>query len=438
MATAIPASALELQYWPIDQIIIGEQRQREGLGAEENKAKVAFEDLKKSIQNVGLLSPIRVSGDGSLIAGYRRLTAAKDLGWLKVPVIVGVDEELDELTLEIMELDENIQRHDLTWQERANAIARLDEIRKKQNPTTWTQQKTAEEVGTTQGKVSEAVMLKKMAELFPEIGKAKTKKQALSMANQKSKSVLRRQEITSNPVTYQDIITKVKLGKAEEVIETMADGEAGRLCLTDGPFGINYDKRQAGVEGGHEAYEDSPESYRERTARMAPHLYRVLKDDGFLIWFLGHDHLDWTRQTFRDAGFTVDPLPLIWDRSEGRSYTVRPDRYFPRAYDIALHCLKGNPEISKRGRVQGNVFRFKPVAVSEKEHIVERPIELYTEIIDHLTIAGEKVTDFFGGSGKVAAAAAKLGRDHFTVEINPNHIPTIVTNIFNNTPQKEK
>ena len=37
----------------------------------------------------------------------------------------------------------------------------------------------------------------------------------------------------------------------------------------------------------------------------------------------------------------------------------------------------------------------------------------------------------------MAAAAAVLGRDHFTVEKNKNHIPTILINIANNTPSEE-
>ena len=45
--------------------------------------------------------------------------------------------------------------------------------------------------------------------------------------------------------------------------------------------------------------------------------------------------------------------------------------------------------------------------------------------------------DCFGGSGSVAAAAASLQRQHLTFELNPNHIPTIVTKIFNYTPQAQ-
>jgi DNA modification methylase len=51
--------------------------------------------------------------------------------------------------------------------------------------------------------------------------------------------------------------------------------------------------------------------------------------------------------------------------------------------------------------------------------LVERPVELYAELIKHLTIPGEVVADFFAGSGSCPAAAHSLGRDFFAVEKNP-------------------
>lgn len=419
---------------PPDEVIVSEGRQRKGLGDDDKKASKAFEELKNSIKDRGtLIQPIRVYEHSKQLAtGYRRLQAWKDLGMGDIPTLL-VD-EVDPLEQRAIELDENLKRFDLSWQERTAAIAEMDALRRIQNPE-WTQKNTAEELGITQGKVSEANNLMMAMKLFPEIAKAKTKRQAESIAKSKGKKVIRQVEVATNPAVYEKITHKVVCAKAEDYITTMPDGSAGRLILTDGPFGINYDKRLA-AEGVHEAYEDSPESYRERTAAMAPHLFRVLPQDGFLVWFLAHDHFSWTRQIFEDAGFSVDPVPLVWNRSEGRTYSVRPDRWFGKGYDIALHCIKGSPELVKRSRPGGNVFSYKPVAVKDKEHIVERPIELYAELIECMTVFGEKVTDFFGGSGAVAAAAASIRRDHFTVEVNPNHIPTIINKIFTNTPQQ--
>lgn len=426
---------MRLLLLPIDQVKVPEGRQRQGLGGDdEKKGKVSFEELMGSLRERGMINPPRVDESNNLVAGFRRLKAWEALGNTHIHVTVG-DQELTDIERELIELEENTQRLDLTWQERQRTIAKIDELRKKQDPN-WNQAATAAVAGTTQGKVSEALMLTKMMEAFPEIAKAKTKRQAESMAKQKAKTIIRTQEVQANPVIYKSAAECVKQGLAEKLILDLADHSINHV-VTDGPFGINYDQRPAGVEGAHEAYEDSPGSYRARTDILARELFRVTKPDAFVVWFLAHDHLDWTRQTFRDAGFTVDPVPLVWDRSEGRSYSVRPDRWFGKAYDIALHCIKGNPEMQVRSRPGGNIFRFKPVSSSDKDHIVERPVDLYAEIIKCISIPGELILDCFGGSGAVAAAAASLGRRHLTFELNPNHIPTIITKIYNNTPQAQ-
>jgi len=47
-----------------------------------------IDGLARSIQAVGLLHPIVVRPDRTLIVGQRRLEAVKRLGWGKVPVTV--------------------------------------------------------------------------------------------------------------------------------------------------------------------------------------------------------------------------------------------------------------------------------------------------------------------------------------------------------------
>lgn len=457
-------------------ITINHERYRQGLGEEKKKAEIAFNDLKNSIRRFGILQPVTISREKELIAGYRRLTAALELGLRQVPVIYD-DQEIPLLTRREMELDENLHRHDMTWKERANAIADLHKLKMAADPT-WGQEKTAQVAGTAQSKVSEALQLQTMLTMFPELAQAKTAKQALSIGKQKAKTVLRTEAIKSKPADFKSVQERVINADSTKFITLVPNGSF-KLALCDPPFGIGYDRRKNHTGLTETGYEDGIENYEELIA-MAPELYRILEDDGILIWFLGNswvgdalpeedfpveqiqqaidyaykgeiavqrlaqllqELIEWhgkirqgAKRAFRKAGFIVDEIPLVWDRSEGRCYTTRPDRYFGRGYDIALMCIKGNPELVKRGRPNGNVFRFKPVEQSDKEHIVERPIELYEEIIKHTTIQGERVVDFFAGSGSVGAAAARNGRDYLMVEKNPDNIPTIITKIANNTP----
>ena len=91
----------------------------------------ALEDLAASIREHGIISPlIVVSSSGpteyTLIAGERRLRAAKLAGLTEVPVIVRSSTELEQLELAIIE---NVQREDLDPLERALAYqALLDEF----------------------------------------------------------------------------------------------------------------------------------------------------------------------------------------------------------------------------------------------------------------------------------------------------------------------
>ncbi|MCX8095900.1 MAG: ParB N-terminal domain-containing protein [Spirochaetes bacterium] len=80
--------------------------------------------LKKSMKELGLINPIIVSDDNVLIAGYRRLLSAKELGWNKIPARI-VSSEKKHL-FEDIEFDENYARKNLFQEE-------VDEIIKKQN-----------------------------------------------------------------------------------------------------------------------------------------------------------------------------------------------------------------------------------------------------------------------------------------------------------------
>jgi len=50
--------------------------------------------LKKSIESVGVIHPVTVNGKGELLAGARRLQAARELGWTEIPAQVVEKDEL--------------------------------------------------------------------------------------------------------------------------------------------------------------------------------------------------------------------------------------------------------------------------------------------------------------------------------------------------------
>jgi len=411
----------------IEDIIIEPGRFREATGD--------MKGLAESLKRFGQLVPIIVTPIAGvpggewrwiLVAGFRRYTAVKSLGWETIEAVE--QNNRSELLKKEIELEENLQREDMTWQEEVKAIAALDELKKRLDPN-WSQIQTGAVIGMERSHVNEAVKLNRRMELFPELKDAKSVTQALSWASSKAASVVRQKEVRNNPAQFQTIEEKVWLDDSVEAIKRIPEGTFD-LILTDPPFGTGYDRRKAGATTAS-AYQDDEESYL-RILSMAGDLYRVSKPNGWLVWFLGISWYERAKSVFRAVGWTVDEMPLIWVRTAGRCYTARPDRYFARGYDIALHALKGNPEMVIRNRP--NVFDFAPVQDRDQILLVERPVELYAEIIKHLTHPGEKVADFFVGSGSSLAAAASLGRDYFGVEIDPERRAVAIKKIEAHLP----
>jgi ParB family transcriptional regulator, chromosome partitioning protein len=88
-----------------------------------------IEILAESLKRHGQISPIVISRKNVLIAGGRRLEAAKSLGWRTInAVILDNSTELSRLELEI---EENTQRRDFTMEELADATKKLYNM---QNP----------------------------------------------------------------------------------------------------------------------------------------------------------------------------------------------------------------------------------------------------------------------------------------------------------------
>lgn len=87
-----------------------------------------IEALAASMSAHGLLHPIVLNRRNELIAGGRRLAAAKRLGWKTInALIVDVDRKADRLELE---LEENVQRSALSYLELEEGYARLERMRR--------------------------------------------------------------------------------------------------------------------------------------------------------------------------------------------------------------------------------------------------------------------------------------------------------------------
>jgi N6-adenosine-specific RNA methylase IME4 len=103
-----------IQNLPLSQIIIGEKRRPLG----------DISQLASSIKEVGLINPITVNKDLSLIAGHHRLKAFELLGFDTIPAKV-ID--VDSLHARLTEIDENLIQHRLS---EAQECLEIDERKK--------------------------------------------------------------------------------------------------------------------------------------------------------------------------------------------------------------------------------------------------------------------------------------------------------------------
>ncbi|MCQ2611833.1 MAG: ParB N-terminal domain-containing protein [Treponema sp.] len=86
-----------------------------------------IEALKDSLRRFGLMNPITINNKNELIAGERRLEAAKAIGWTSInAVIVNNLTPLRQLELE---LEENNQRKEFTDAELLEGYKRLEKLR---------------------------------------------------------------------------------------------------------------------------------------------------------------------------------------------------------------------------------------------------------------------------------------------------------------------
>lgn len=118
----------------------------------------AISQLADSIRQYGVLNPLTVrrTGEGfELIAGERRLRAAKQAGLLEVPCIIMSATEQDSSALALVE---NLQRRDLDFFEEAWGFKKLIDT------FGLTQEEAARKVGKTQSAVANKLRLLKLSQ----------------------------------------------------------------------------------------------------------------------------------------------------------------------------------------------------------------------------------------------------------------------------------
>ncbi|MCS6893616.1 MAG: ParB/RepB/Spo0J family partition protein [Deltaproteobacteria bacterium] len=140
---------------PIDLLVLDESQPRKQFD------ESALENLAKSIQEVGILSPILVEeiagGKFKVIAGERRTRAAKIAGLRSIPAVVKDFSSGSAYQKLVSQLVENIQREDLNPLDRARAIFEL------KNNFNLSVREIAEKIGISKSQVQRSLEILNLA-----------------------------------------------------------------------------------------------------------------------------------------------------------------------------------------------------------------------------------------------------------------------------------
>lgn len=414
----------------ISEITISANRQRKEFDPE------SLTDLANSISSVGLLhAPVMREDSGgklSLVAGERRLRAL-EVVWLmgdgvryngaqfapyEVPyVTLG---ELSILEAEEAELDENLKRRDLSWQERSEALGRLHELRKKQAIEAGESHVIADtlrEIDTTDyGQDRQALLLAPHLDNPVVAGAANIKDafKALKKQEDRERNLALAEQVGQN---YNSAVHTLVHADAREWLQTCPDNSFDVL-LWDPPYGMNAQSFGDGggklVNSVHQ-YDDSPEAWIELMNAVLPEGYRVAKQEAHAYIFCDFDMFHLLKCHMEDAGWDVFRTPLIIHK-QGSGRVPRPDHGPRRQWEMCLYAIKGNKQVTG---IYSDVISCK--LEENLTHGANKPVELYVDLLRRSVRPGDHVLDAFAGSGTIFPAAHQCKVYATGIEVNPEY-----------------
>lgn len=378
-----------------------------------------IEELAHSISEYGLLEPVLLDNDNNLVAGFCRLTAHIMLGADKIKAeYLG---QLDPVRAQEIELEENVRRKQLTWQEESKAIEKIHGMKMANDPL-WTADKTAEALGISRRKVFNSLELAKAIEQQPEVAKADTQQGAMLRLS-KSKQITERveaakvRELGQNLGLVPRVNVEIRPGDALASLRQMADSSADAV-ISNPPYGVDI---EAVFIGDRTIYEDAEKDVVPMLREVVKEVYRILKDDRWFVWFYPTARLEEGKAMLTEAGFKFQQVPCVWYKpNKFLSSLSNPYQNFSSQYETFFWARKGDPKLN-RLRV-GNVFVWDTPQHGERLHPLQMPVGLWKEIIEAASVEGELVIEPFSGSGSGGVACVELNRSYIGLELSDEYV----------------
>lgn len=415
---------MQLHVIPAEDVIVKTNRQRRDF----DQSKIL--ELAGSIAQNGLIHPLVVrwaDDEFTLVVGERRLKALEHLWFLGQEVVCGekiIPEghvpclflgDIDPVDAEEIELEENIRREDLTWQERADAVSRLSDLRTRQarargEPPPLTAAIAEEVAGNSEGQHQEnvrqdiilgrALANPKTAEV---IANATSRKEAFKLLKRHEESERHAALAEAIGSTFSSSLHVLQRADCLSFMPTLPAASFD-VILTDPPYGIGADdfSDSGGKAAGGHSYDDSPEVWRQLIGPLARNTFRLAKAQAHAYVFCDVDRFSELKATFATAGWWVFRTPLIW-HNPGAIRAPWPEHGPIRRWQMILFAVKGDRPVT---RLYGDVLTYPNDP--NIGHPAQKPVALYEDLLRRSVHPGDAVLDPFCGAGTIFPAAQTL------------------------------
>ena len=409
---------------PISSITVSPDRQRRELKG--------VEELAASISTLGLINPIVLTPDLVLVAGERRFRAHEFLGLTHIQAQLTTD--LSPAELELIELEENVKRLDLTWREQVAAVVRIHNLKTSLDPE-WTQSDTASFLSILSSTLSENLLVQKYLDAGePLVLEADTRRTAINICLRKEqrKADVEEEALDASidaafepSVSIKGKVPAAKPSPAkpelplDKPVETspylLADfiewsqqpflGTKFNFIHCDFPYGINYDKHNSGATGTLGGYADSPEVYLQCLSALERIMVDRVAPSAHLMFWLSarHEIVHQTRLRLEAMGWKLNPVPLIWHRSDNSGIMPDPQRGPRQIYEMCLFGSLGDRKVVQP--VSNLVGHPKTKDIHPSEKPIGMLRHFFRMFVDESTV----MLDPTMGSGNAIIAAEASG-----------------------------
>lgn len=358
------AEGVKVSYEPIQKLKPAEYNPRVISGDE-------FEGLKESIKTFGLVDPIIVNKDMTIIGGHQRVKAAEALGLKEVPCVV-------------LDLDKHMEK-------KLNVILNSPAISGKYDDSLLSE--ILEEL-----KLDDDYTSLRLNELEP-LDLSPTE-----VEEDEAPEVSQEPPVSKLGEIYQLGRHKVMCGDSTDKasVELLMDGVKADLAITDPPYGINI--VQGGSVGGEKLA---------KTTEYSP----IANDDGVET---AHKAIEIMKNTTENqivfgGNYFADRLEpkmcwVVWDKDNTGNFADCELAW--TSFDKAAKLYK----VTWNGMIREGES-------DKRVHPTQKPIKLFGYIIRDFEVS--TVQDLFLGSGSTLIACEQTDRTCYGMELDPKYVDVI-------------